>query len=171
MANEHATSPDAGTDIRAEIDRYEAGADVPRRAIQGLSAQDLDATPIPGTWTIRQIVVHLLESELAAVHRMRRIAAEERPLIIAYDESLLADRLDYAHEDVDRVCELFAILRRWNAPWLRRMPAETFGRAGVHNQRGLVTLADMVRMYVKHLDGHMVHLRKKRELLGKPLGW
>lgn len=155
--------------MRATIDAYEAGADAPARAIVGLTPEDLDATPIAGTWSIRQIVVHLWESEVAAVHRMRRIAAEDLPLLIAYDESAMASRLHYESADLDLVTRMFADLRRFTAAWLRTMPAEVFPRVGIHNQRGKVSLAEMVRMYVEHLDGHMHHLRTKRSLLGKPL--
>jgi hypothetical protein len=59
---------------RTLIDRFEAGADIPLRAIAGLSPAELDAFPVPGTWSIRQIIVHLWESDLAASHRMRRIS-------------------------------------------------------------------------------------------------
>lgn len=154
--------------ITDSIERYAKGGPELMAAIRGLTEKDLLAFPIPGTWSIQQIVVHLWESELAAVHRMRRIAAEDKPLLIAYDESALAARLGYEHADTSLICRMFADLRAFTAAWLRTLPPEAFARQGVHNQRGLVSLGEMVEMYVKHIDGHMVHLRKKRELLGKP---
>jgi hypothetical protein len=154
---------------RTLIDRFEAGADVPARAIAGLSMADLDALPVPGTWSIRQIIVHLWESDLAASHRMRRIVAEETPLLIAYDETACAKHLFYEHEDMTRVCRLFDDNRRMAAGLLRRLPDSAFERVGIHNQRGKVTLGEMVSIYVDHVRGHMTHLVKKRGLLGKPL--
>ncbi len=156
---------------RSVIDQFEALADVPARAIQGLSAPDLHAFPIPGTWSIQQIVVHLLESDLAATHRMRRIAAEDKPLIIAYDETAMASKLEYHRADLKLVTDIFALNRKFNAQWLRTLPDEAFARQGVHNQNGLMTLGGMVELYVWHVNHHMEHLRKKRQLLGKPLGW
>ncbi len=154
---------------RTIIDRYENGSDVPARAIAGLTREQLLATPIPGTWSIQQIVVHLLESDLAATHRMRRVIGEENPLLIAYDESALARSLFYEHEDLERVCRIFADNRRMTAGVLRRLPDSAFERTGVHNLSGKVTLARFVEMYVNHLRGHMTHLLRKRELLGSPL--
>ncbi|MCC7387367.1 MAG: DinB family protein [Phycisphaerales bacterium] len=150
---------------RTLIDRYEAGADTPARALAGLTPAQLDAHPVPGTWSIRQIVVHLLESELAAVHRMRRIAGEERPLLISYDESALASKLLYEREDLRAVTDLFAGVRRWHGAWLRRLPDSAFERQGVHNQRGLVELGEMVGMYIEHLDHHMKFVEQKRRLV------
>ncbi len=156
-------------ELSRAIDQYEAGATTPAAAIVGLSPDELNAVPVPGTWSIRQIVVHLWESDTAASHRMRRIAAEDLPLIIAYDETAMADKLSYDREDLARVCRLFEENRRWTASWLRRTPESDFARAGVHNRRGKVTLSEIVGMYVDHLRGHMAHLLRKRELLGKPL--
>lgn len=155
---------------RTVIDRYENQADVPRRAIEWLSAEDLNAHPVPGTWSIQRLIVHLLESDLVSTHRMRRIAAERTPLLIAYDETAMAETLGYEHEDLRLITDLFEKNRRWTAAWLRRMPDETFERRGVHNQSGLVTLARVVQSYVDHVDHHMRFLREKRERLGKPLG-
>ncbi len=154
---------------RTHIDRYDAGATIPARAIAGLSREQLIAVPVAGTWSIQQIVVHLWESDLAALHRMRRIIAEDRPLIIAYDESAMARSCFYEHEDLGRVCRMFEDGRRLMAGVLRRLPDDAFDRFGVHNQNGKVTLGRMVEMYADHLRGHMEHLLRKRAMLGAPL--
>ena len=154
---------------RSLIDLYEAGARVPAAAIAGLSAAELDALPIPGTWSIRQIIVHLWDSDLAATHRMRRIIAEDLPLLISYDETACAKHLFYEQEDPARVCRLFDDNRMMTAALLRRLPDAAFERVGVHNHRGRMSLGDFVQIYIDHIRGHMVHLLRKRELLGRPV--
>lgn len=154
------------SDIRAALERYAKGPDALAAAVKGLSPAHLDALPIPGTWSIRQIVVHLLDSDLAATHRMRRIVAEDLPLIIAYDETAFASRLAYERADIALVLRLFADTRRFTRDWLDTLPPDAFARAGVHNHRGKVTLADIVRMYADHVDHHLAFITKKRSLLG-----
>lgn len=152
------------------IDRYEAHARTPRQAVEGLSREQLTAFPVPGTWSVQQVVVHLLESDLAATHRMRRIAAEELPLIIAYDETAMATRLHYHDADVGLVCDMFELNRRFTASWLRTVPEADFARAGVHNQAGKITLERMVEGYVNHVEHHMKFVREKRKALGVAVG-
>ena len=65
---------------RAMIERYAAGADVPAAAIRGLTRDELNAFPVPGTWSIQQIVLHLMDSDLIGSDRMKRVAAEENPV-------------------------------------------------------------------------------------------
>jgi uncharacterized damage-inducible protein DinB len=152
-----------------QIQRYSAGADVPARAIEGLTKDDLLAIPVPGTWSIQQIVVHLMDSDLIGSDRMKRVAAEHRPTLLGYDESAFASKLGYEHLDAALAAEVFRLNRQLTAEVLRRLPEEAFERIGLHNERGKETLDEMVRDYADHLDHHMRFIRRKRELLEKPL--
>jgi uncharacterized damage-inducible protein DinB len=154
---------------RSIIEQYAAGAERLRASVAGLSREQLTAFPIPGTWSIAQIVVHVWDSDAAATHRMKRIAAEETPLIIAYDETAFARTLAYHDMDLGRVCTLFELNREHTAEMLRRLPDGAFERKGVHNQRGAVTLAEIVGMYVWHLEHHLTFVERKREMVEQRL--
>jgi hypothetical protein len=154
---------------RQLIRQFDRGGERVRRAVAGLGPADLLAFPVPGTWSIQQIVVHLLDSDLVAVHRMKRIVAEEVPLLIGYDETKFAASLYYEDAPLDRVLELFDLNRQLFVPVLARLPDEAFGRYGVHNARGRVTLGEMVGDYVEHVEHHIQFIKQKRALLGKPL--
>ena len=155
--------------VAAIVERYFAGAEVPLAAIEGLSAAELTARPIPGTWSIAEIVVHLADSDLTGSDRMKRVIAMERPLLLAFDESSFAARLAYNEQDVRAAAELFRLNRRLTTAILQRLPTEAFARQGVHTEVGLVSLSELVEKFSQHLDGHMIHLRHKRTLLGQPL--
>ena len=155
---------------RAIIDEYIRGASLLPAAIAGLTAADLNMFPVPNTWSIRQIVLHLMDSDLIASDRMKRIIAENNPTLIGFDESAFARNLFYDQLDAALAAEIFQKNRLLTGDILNRLPAAAFARAGAHNQRGRITLAEMVRMYVDHLDHHMKFLKHKRQLLGKPLG-
>lgn len=154
---------------RTVIDRYLADAEKLKDAIAGLSFKELNAFPIPGTWSIQQIILHLMDSDLIGSDRMKRVIAEDNPGLQGYDESAFAKRLFYDQQDIERACEIFRLNRLQTADLLRRLPDETFQRTGVHSERGVESLAELVTIYVNHVELHMEHLRKKRELLGKPI--
>ena len=149
------------------LPQYLAGADQLAPAISGLSVAELDALPVKGTWSIRQIVLHLLDSDLIASDRMKRIIAEENPTIIGFDESAFARNLFYDQLDAELACDLFAKNRRLTHEILRRLPESAFARAGTHNERGRIMLADLVETYTGHLEHHLGFIREKRKLLGK----
>lgn len=157
---------------RDQIERYAAGAIELSRALEGLTRDDLLAHPVPGTWSIQQIALHLMDSDLVASDRMKRVVAEENPLLLGYDESLFATRLGYEQLDARQAAEVFRLNRLLTAEMLRHQPDEAFSRRGVHRDGGKeksVTLEYLVGTYIDHLDGHLVFVRTKRDLLGKPL--
>ena len=155
--------------LAPSIDRFEQGADVPRKAIAGLSRDQLRAHPVPGTWSIHELIVHLYQSDLVAIDRMWRIAAMEKPLIMAYDENAFLRELHPDAIDAALAAEAFSLNRKLLAPVLRALPEASFARAGVHSERGLLTLEQMVEGYVKHLEHHMGFLRDKLQALGRPM--
>lgn len=151
------------------IETYAAGGLTLAKAIEGLDDSDLDAIPIPGTWSIRQIVVHLMDSDLVASDRMKRIAAMDKPLLMGYDETAFANLPGSQTIDAHLACDIFAKNRRLTAHILRHLPDAAFDRFGIHSENGKVTLAYMVPAYIEHLEHHMRFLRQKRQRLGKPV--
>ena len=154
---------------RELIEKYAAGADVPARSIAGLDRTDLLAFPVPGTWSIQQIILHLMDSDLIGADRMKRTAAEDRPTLVAYSENDFAAHLGYEHLSARDAAEVFRLNRLITADILRRLPDSAFGRVGNHTERGEVTLEQQLAGYVQHVDHHLKFIRDKRKLLGKPL--
>lgn len=152
--------------VHGLIELFEAGASAPARWAAGLSREQLLATPVAGAWSMQTLIVHMLDSDIAATHRMRRVAAEELPLLIAYDETLAAQNLAYDKMDIKQVCDLFALNRAFTAAWLRTLAPQTFDRAGVHNHRGRVTLVEFVQLYVNHVTHHEKFAMAKRRAMG-----
>jgi uncharacterized damage-inducible protein DinB len=151
------------------VEQYAAGADRLAQAIIGLSRNDFAALPVPGTWSIQQIVLHVMDSDLISSDRMKRVIAEENPTLIGFDETAFARGLFYEALDAGLAADVFAKNRRLTAVVLRHVPDEAFDRFGTHSERGRVTLTQLVQGMVDHLEHHLRCLREKRRLLGKPL--
>ncbi len=155
--------------IKQAIDRYAAGATTPAQWVKGLPREDLLAVPVPGKWSVQTLVQHVLDSDLIASHRMKRIIAEDLPLLISYDETAFAAKLGYERLDIGLACELFRLNRELTTQILRNQPESAFARAGVHNENGQQTLLEVVQMYGRHLEHHEPFLVEKRAKLGKPM--
>ncbi|MBS0264407.1 MAG: DinB family protein [Planctomycetes bacterium] len=151
-----------------QIEQYAAGADTVAQAIRGLSRQEFLATPVPGTWSILQIVVHFMDSDLIGADRMKRIIAEHNPTLIGYDETAFSQRLFPERLDPFQAAEVFRLNRELTAVILRSLPESAFNRTGQHSERGQVTLSSMIQNYVEHLEHHLRFIEKKRSLLGNP---
>ena len=154
---------------RELIEQYATDAGKLRESIAGLTREQLNAFPVPGTWSIQQIVLHMMDSDLIASDRMKRVAAENNPTLIGYDETAFGNSLFYEELDPQLACEIFEKNRLLTAEILRRLPAASFARTGQHNERGTVSLQDLLETYVGHLEHHLKFIVEKRRLLGSPI--
>src|SRR5438105_13823947 len=110
------------------IDGYLAGPESVRRAVSGMSREQLLAKPVPGRWSTLEVVCHLLDSEQAWIHRMKRVIAEDRPLLIGYDESRFASSLRYHEHDLEEELNLLDQSRRQMGRVLRPLPDDAWTR-------------------------------------------
>lgn len=147
------------------IEEYLAGGERLRAAVAGLSREQLNAFPVPGTWSIQQICVHLLHAEIFAVGRMCQIIAEDVPLLMNWDENTFVARLRYESMAIDDVVNCLACMRRTMGTTLSQLKPDDFQRHGIHSKAGKVTLDGELRKYVSHLAHHLHFIEQKRSLL------
>src|SRR5687768_11886578 len=149
------------------IEHYERGGEKLSLAVRGLTPGDMTCYPVPGTWSIHQIVIHLLDSDLVLADRMKRVIAEDGPTLLAYDETKFAKNLYYHDQSVERAIQILDLNRRLFAPVLRRLRPDAFDRTGNHSERGRVTLRDLLQGAVDHLEHHVKFIHDKRAMMGK----
>ena len=151
------------------IDQWERGGEKLALAIRGLSPEDLTCFPIPGKWSIQQVVIHLMDSDLIATDRMKRTIAEDKPTLIGYDETKFIQHLFPDEQSAEDAVKIFDLNRRMFAKVLRKVPASAWDRVGMHNERGPTTLGKQLEYYVKHLDHHLKFVHEKRAKMGKEM--
>lgn len=147
------------------IDEYEAGATTVRQAITGLTRDELIAHPVPGTWSIQQIVVHLVDCEQVFADRMKRVIAEDRPVLTEFSENRWMEALAVGSRGAEDSAVLLEMTRKQMVTILRELPPGAFGRVGMHTQRGEMTLAALVELADWHLNHHLKFLSEKRAMV------
>jgi hypothetical protein len=154
--------------LRELADTYEAEAPTLRKAVAGMSREQLLARPVPGKWSTLELVCHIADFEPIMAERMKRVIAFEKPQLLAADEDQFVVALAYHDRDLAEELVIVEATRRQMARILRRLPEEAAGRVGVHNERGPRTLAELVTGATGHIAHHLTHLAAKRRALGLP---
>ncbi len=146
-------------DRPALLDRYRSGIADLDDAVAGITEADLDRPQPDGEWTPRQIVHHLADSESMAYIRLRRLVAEDDPVIHGYDEPEWARRLHY-----DRPIEAsLAVVRAVRAASLQLLEALTpdeWARTGTHSESGPYSVARWLEIYAGHTHDHADQIRR-----------
>jgi hypothetical protein len=149
------------------LERFRSGPGKLERSIDGLGENELEFRPAPGKWTIREICIHLSDSEIVGAHRIRKVLAEENGLLIGYDQDKWASRLNYGKRNLNNAVELFRLLRKSTAELFEDLSEDDWQRTGSHNERGPMTLIDLVQMYAEHCENHISQIRQIRLQLSK----
>ncbi len=149
------------SEIADLLERFRRGAELLAVATTGAAGPELDFKP-EGKWSVRQIVCHLADSESVAVMRFRQVLAEENASISAWDQNLWTANLGYEKRKISQALEVFRVMRSWNFELLKDVPEEAFARAGTHTERGRITLADLLRIYAEHVEGHVKQIQGVR---------
>lgn len=150
------------------IDQYLDGPRALRAAVSGMNREQFKARPVPGKWSTLEVVCHLGDFEPVYADRMKRIIAMDRPLLMGADENQFSARLCYHERDPEEELTLIESVRRSMARILKALPADSFQRYGVHSERGLKTLEEMLAGAVAHVQHHLPFVLEKRRALGLP---
>lgn len=153
------------SDVNALIERYLAGPASLREACAGMTNAQVKARPVAGKWSTLEVVCHLGDFEPIYVERMKRIISHERPLILAADENLFAAKLFYQDRDLEEELQVIELSRRHMARLLRKLPENAWERVGVHSERGLVRLDEILASAAKHIEHHVPFILEKRAAL------
>jgi hypothetical protein len=149
------------TDRGALIAQYKDGYRTVIDALAGATDADLDRRPAPGKWTAREIVHHLADSEMTSAIRLRRLLAEDRPVINGYDQEEYARTLHY-DRPIAASLDAFRAARASTAEILERLTEEDWRREGTHSESGRYGVEDWLRIYAEHAHKHAGQIRRAR---------
>jgi uncharacterized damage-inducible protein DinB len=155
--------------LRQLIDEYLQGPKVLRKAVASMSREQLVARPVPGKWSTLEVVCHLADFDPILADRMKRVIAEEKPMLLGADEKDFAAKLAYHDRDLEEELTIIERTRQQLARILRTLPDEALARIGVHNERGPRTLEQLLVGATNHIPHHVKFIEEKRRALGLPV--
>ena len=137
------------------IARYREGHRVVLDVLAGATKEELDASPAaPDDWTARMVVHHLADSEMMSAMRLRRLIADEHPVIEGYDEPRFARRLFYDDRPIEPALAALAAARTTTLQILERLTDAQWTREGVHTESGRYGVDDWLGIYAAHAHDH-----------------
>ena len=143
------------------LDRFRSGVDELEAAVDSVTDAELDEPAPDGGWTVRQVVHHLADSEARAFIRLRRLIAEDEPMILGYDEPEYARRLHYDRR-IDASLGVVRAVRAASLELLESLTPAEWERRGTHSEGGAYSVDDWLRIYASHPHDHAGQIRAAR---------
>jgi hypothetical protein len=144
------------------VARYRAGYDAVSDALAGITPLELDFVP-PEGWSPRMIAHHLADSEMTSAIRLRRLIAEDAPVIQGYDEAEFARVLFYDRRPIEPSLAAVQAARESTATILDHLTGDQWSRGGTHSESGPYGVESWLEIYAAHAHDHAAQIRRARE--------
>lgn len=121
-----------------------------------------------GLWSVRTLLGHLADAELVFTHRIRRIIAEDGPVLALWDHEAFLDSPIYGPELRSPAAGFVAAIhtmRRWTAELLMSLSPEQWERRAMHPEHGEISLLKIVEYATSHVENHAEFLKRKLDVM------
>ncbi len=147
------------------IDEYLDGPRLLRRAVAGMTPEQLTARPIPGKWSTLEVICHLADFEIVYADRIKRTIAENEPSLLGGNPDSFAARLAYHDRQVEEELQLIELVRKQVARILRTLKPKDFQLHGIHSEFGPLTLETLLQRITGHIPHHVRFIDERRKAL------
>ncbi len=129
-------------------------------AIEGLTEEELRYKPAPNKWSIHQILIHVTDSEISATPRLKKVLAEDEPILVSFDQDAWANTLSYDLLDREQYLHLFKLLRTSMQPILDNLTSEQSRRVGMYIDQERFTFKQLLEFRVQHVRDHLDQIER-----------
>jgi hypothetical protein len=140
--------------------RYRSGHEAVVEALRDIREEELDRSA-SGEWTPREIAHHLADSEMMSAIRLRRLVAEDDPVLSGYDEVEFARNLT-RDRPMGPSIEAMRWARESSAQILDRLTEEEWQRTGSHAESGQYSVERWLEIYSAHPHDHAAQIKRSR---------
>ena len=120
--------------------------------VRSLSEDQLTTPCAEGEWTIKEILVHIIDDERIYVYRALRAARNDQTELPGFDQDLFATYSGANQRSLSSIFSEYASVRTATLTFFSNLPDEAFTRASIANGHAM-----SVRAAAYHIAGHELH--------------
>jgi uncharacterized damage-inducible protein DinB len=129
--------------------------------VAGGNAEQLQKNLAPNKWSVRDILCHLADCEIAFAFRLRQTLAQNNHVIQPFDQEAFA--ANYGNRTSSEALAAFTALRHWNILFIKSVTPAALTKPVTHPERGAMTFQTIVET----MGGHdLNHIAQITTLLG-----
>jgi len=140
--------PNEGQLLQHMVDNLE----IVKQAVNDLPVGKLDVPHIEGEWTVKEILVHIIDDERIYAYRALRFARGDSADIPGFDPDLYASKSNANQRSLDAIFAEYHSVRQATIILLNSLDDEALMRSGTANDNPVT-----VRALAYHIAGHELH--------------
>nr|AWJ66295.1 hypothetical protein [uncultured bacterium] len=126
--------------------------------ISTLTEENIERSYAPGKWTVREILAHLADVELALGYRFRQALVIDHYQVEGFEQDDWAKR--YPRLSPSIALETFRALRSWNLLLFASFDMEDWSKELNYSFEGIENIDHMVRFLAGHDLNHLAQLEQ-----------
>ena len=120
-----------------------------------MSPDAIGQRPGPKKWSVREILCHIADCEVAWAWRLRLIYGADKPLVQPFEQDPWARAYDGVQYTADAALAVFTALRTWNLALIETFSEADKQRPAHHEELGDITLWTVVEIAAGHDLHHL----------------
>lgn len=121
--------------------------------------------PQPNEWSVHEVVIHLADSETNSYLRARRLIAEPGQILMAYDQDVWANELDYHSQSTEDALAVLKGVRQMTYDLIKDLPDEVWENTAVHPEFEQPYSFDLwLKIYADHPYVHIEQIQNNYKL-------
>ena len=131
-----------------------------RQYFSNVSDEAASVTHPPYTWTIKQVVGHLIDTERIFAERLHHFAFGDLKPLPGMDQNVYVENCDFQDTKLADLVDEMILCRRANILMIKRISANAWSNRGVASDH-LVSARALLWMLVGHVIHHMTIVQKR----------
>jgi len=137
-------------------------------AVSGLPDKVLRYKPVPGKWSILEVLGHVADIEIVYAHRLRQMLADSQPTIAHIDQNAWAQHLGYLETPAPELIAVYGLIRLHTLRLLRRLKPGDLEKGAFHPELDRqFTVAELIERIAKHGASHLGQIEKLKQEAGR----
>lgn len=145
-------------DIEEWLKDIETYTDRLRKTVDSLSKEELSRKYRDGSWTVRQLVHHIADSQLNMYQRLRLALTDKNPTVPNFDQDKWAVLPD-TNLPVESSIKMLEGLNERIVSLGRSLTKEQLNRFFTHQKNGEITVGTKVAKLAWHEEHHLAHIK------------
>ncbi len=141
-------------------------------SIQALTIEEMKERVITDKWSIYEIIIHVVDSEIMAYTRIGQAITQSEKEFGGYNQDIWARVLNYTnypqHIFNSRLL-VFNHLRESIYYLLSNVKENDWSKTGIHYEFGEITLRNLLELYADHCERHIDQILERRNIINKPI--
>ncbi|WP_342388340.1 YfiT family bacillithiol transferase [Salinicoccus bachuensis] len=144
--------------VQEWADQIESYTERLRETVDGLSEEDLTRTYREGSWTVRQLVHHIADSQLNMYQRLKLALTADAPKVPGFVQDEWAIQPD-TELPVEASIRMLEGMNARITEVARNLTDAQLDRYFIHETNGKITVATKVAKLAWHEEHHLEHIK------------